>query len=101
MSFLVIVTLLYFLPSLIGLQKRHSLAIFLTNFFLGWTIVGWFVVLLWAVGAAPNVPDVYIRNQMVPVAAGPSVQGGLGYCNHCGAPHFHGAQFCSVCGKLV
>jgi len=101
MSFVIIVGILYFLPSLIGLHKRHSLAIFLTNFFLGWTIVGWFVALLWAVGAAPRMPALYVRNELIPVPAGVPVSGGLGHCHHCGAPHFHGAQFCSVCGKLV
>lgn len=99
MSFLVLVALLYFLPSLLGLHKRHSLGIFLLNFFFGWTIVGWLVALLWAVGAEPRIPPVYVRNQMVPVPA--MASGGLEYCHQCGAPHFHGAQFCSVCGKLL
>ena len=99
MSFLFILTLLYFLPSLIGLHKRHSLAIFLFNFFLGWTIVGWGVALLWAIGAATYAPPVYVSNRMVPVPA--LATGGVEHCGRCGAPHFHGAQFCSACGKLL
>ncbi|HMH06016.1 MAG TPA: superinfection immunity protein [Terriglobales bacterium] len=41
----------YFLPSLIALarSKRNLLAIFLLNCFLGWTLVGWVVALVWAV----------------------------------------------------
>lgn len=42
---------LYFLPSIIALvrSKRDLFAIFLLNFFLGWTFIGWIVALVWAV----------------------------------------------------
>ncbi|HMK31233.1 MAG TPA: superinfection immunity protein [Terriglobales bacterium] len=42
--------LLYFLPTIIAAvrSKRDTLAIFLLNFFLGWTLVGWIVALVWA-----------------------------------------------------
>jgi len=42
---------MYFLPSIIALArgKRDLLAIFLLNFFLAWTVIGWFVALIWAV----------------------------------------------------
>jgi len=51
-------TVLYFLPSIIGLakSKRDLLAIFLLNFFLGWTMIGWVVALVWA--AKSDVPSV-------------------------------------------
>ena len=41
---------MYFLPSIIALarSKRDTLAIFLLNFFLGVTIIGWIVALVWA-----------------------------------------------------
>jgi hypothetical protein len=41
---------MYFLPSIIALarSKRDLLAIFLLNFFLGWSIIGWIVALIWA-----------------------------------------------------
>jgi hypothetical protein len=47
---LVIVLPLYFLPTIIALSRKKSnhLAIFLLNFFLGWTFVGWIVSLVWA-----------------------------------------------------
>lgn len=40
----------YFFPSIIGwLQKKRNLtAIFMLNFFLGWTVIGWIVALVWA-----------------------------------------------------
>ena len=41
---------LYFLPTIIALarSKRDTLAIFLLNFFLGWSVIGWIVALVWA-----------------------------------------------------
>jgi len=47
---------MYFLPSIIALArgKRDLLAIFLLNFFLGWTVIGWVVALIWA--AKHDVP---------------------------------------------
>ena len=41
---------MYFLPSIIALarSKRDLLTIFLLNLFLGWSIIGWVVALIWA-----------------------------------------------------
>ncbi|HTR67940.1 MAG TPA: superinfection immunity protein [Terriglobales bacterium] len=49
---------LYFLPSILALarNKRDTLAIFLLNLFLGWTIIGWVVSLVWAVKTEVPVP---------------------------------------------
>jgi Superinfection immunity protein len=40
----------YFLPSIIAFSRRHrnSVAIFVLNLFLGWTLVGWVVSLVWS-----------------------------------------------------
>ncbi|MGA9388890.1 MAG: superinfection immunity protein [Candidatus Sulfotelmatobacter sp.] len=45
------VFVMYFLPSIIALarNKRDITAIVLLNFFLGWTMIGWIVALVWAV----------------------------------------------------
>jgi len=42
---------MYFLASIIALarSKRDITAIILLNFFLGWTMIGWIVALVWAV----------------------------------------------------
>ena len=42
---------LYLLPVLISFLRRNKnwLAIFLLNLFLGWTGIGWVVVLVWSV----------------------------------------------------
>jgi len=49
--------LMYFLPSIIALarSKRDLLAIFLLNLFLGWSVIGWIVALVWA--AKSDVPS--------------------------------------------
>jgi len=49
---------MYFLPSIIALarNKRDTLAIFLLNLFLGWSVIGWIVALVWA--AKHEVPVV-------------------------------------------
>ena len=42
---------MYFLPSIVAFarNKRDTAAIVLLNFFLGWTMIGWVVALVWAV----------------------------------------------------
>lgn len=42
--------LMYFLPFAVAMLRRHhnSLAIFMLNFFLGWTGLGWIVALVWS-----------------------------------------------------
>ena len=41
---------LNFLPFIVALarSKRDVLGIFLLNFLLGWTVIGWVVALIWA-----------------------------------------------------
>jgi len=41
---------MYFLPSIVALarSKRDITGIVLLNFFLGWTMIGWVVALVWA-----------------------------------------------------
>lgn len=42
--------LVYFLPAVIGFKRKHqsSLAIFMLNLFLGWTLLFWVASLVWA-----------------------------------------------------
>ncbi len=41
---------LYFLPSIVARKRKKNnfLAIFVLNFFLGWTVWGWVGALVWA-----------------------------------------------------
>jgi len=51
-------TVMYFLPSIIAFarNKRDLLVIFLLNLFLGITVIGWVVALVWAAkNDAPSV----------------------------------------------
>lgn len=53
MAFLLILILggLYFLPFIIALSRdrKNTAAIFLLNLFLGWSLIGWVVALIWSV----------------------------------------------------
>jgi hypothetical protein len=44
----------YFVPTIIAVARRrhNTLAIFILNFFLGWSLVGWVIALVWSVSSA-------------------------------------------------
>jgi hypothetical protein len=46
---------LYFLPSVISFKRRvrARVQVLIVNLFLGWSLLGWFIVLVWAF--SPNV----------------------------------------------
>jgi hypothetical protein len=46
---------LYFVPSMVGFRKTDAVAIFVFNFFLGWTFVGWVLALVWACTKDPVI----------------------------------------------
>lgn len=48
---------LYFLPTIIGLHKPVALKIFVCNFFLGSTLIGWIAALVWALRKPVPVPE--------------------------------------------
>jgi hypothetical protein len=100
-TLILLAILAYFLPSIIGLNKRHAAGIFLLNFFLGWTFIGWIVALLWACASdvpapVPASPLVYsnVYSHVLAVPEGPG-----NYCSRCGNIRFPSARFCSVCGS--
>ena len=59
--FLVIGLCIYFLPAAIGWNKRNSSAILALNFFLGWTLIGWVIALVWAL--SKDSTPIIISNQ--------------------------------------
>ncbi len=81
---------LYFLPAIIGRDKRDAAGIFLLNLFLGWTVIGWVIALIWACTAG-----YYARVYSIPL-----LMGGR-YCCQCGSATYPGAHFCSGCGCTV
>jgi hypothetical protein len=50
---------LYMLPAIVALARFHhnSASIFLVNFFLGWTFLGWVAALVWAVMPVQHNPS--------------------------------------------
>ena len=58
LEFLLILALffIYFVPSIIAYSNEHRnvLAIFVLNLFLGYTLVGWVLALIWAVYKEPE-----------------------------------------------
>jgi hypothetical protein len=87
-SFLIL-TALYFLPSIIGKDKRDALGIFLLNLFLGWTLIGWVVAFLWACASERSTHVAY------------APAGGARFCSHCGTPAVPVVQYCGSCGSRV
>jgi hypothetical protein len=47
---------IYFVPTFIARskKKRNAAAIFALNLFLGWTLVGWVIALVWALMVEPD-----------------------------------------------
>jgi Superinfection immunity protein len=83
-------TLLYFLPTIVGRHKHDALGIFVINLLFGWTMIGWIIALLWACAAEPCVPVHYL-----PVMASGR------FCCQCGSLSPAGAHFCPGCGHVV
>ncbi len=54
---------LYFMPTIVavGRGKANAAAIGALNFFLGWSVIGWIVSLVWALAA--DAPTQYINVQ--------------------------------------
>jgi hypothetical protein len=46
---LIILALVYFIPTMVGWNHKNGTAILLLNLFLGWTFIGWVAALIWAV----------------------------------------------------
>jgi uncharacterized membrane protein YqaE (UPF0057 family) len=84
--------LLYFLPSFIGHRKQGFTGIFLVNLLLGWTVIGWFVALIWAC-TAEEQPRYYAV-----AGYGPSP---ARFCSRCGAAAVGVGAYCWRCGARV
>ena len=92
---------LYFLPTIIGAARHKSnlVGIFLVNLFLGWSVIGWVIALVWSlsierVDQVPYAPR-------IPPAPAPQPQQPGHFCSSCGSPWTPGAQFCVRCGQRL
>lgn len=89
---LIILTVLYFLPAGIAGTRQHRSAgaITLLNLFLGWTVLGWLVALIWAFtgdvhrpappGSETPTPETHVK---CPDCA-ELVRAEARICKHCG-----------------
>ena len=87
---LAICVALYFLPSIVGKDKRNIGAIFTLNLLLGWTLIGWVVALVWAMTQEAPL-QVVIQGPMPPA----------GFCLGCGTAVPANSQFCGKCGHRI
>lgn len=93
MEFVIFAVLLYFMPTIVAMVLREDpLIIFLVNLFLGWTVIGWFAALFWAVAERNALQITQVRT--VPASSGR-------FCSHCGAAASPGAALCPNCGRVV
>jgi hypothetical protein len=55
---------LFFLPTIIAGKRgvNAGFALFFVNLFVGWTVVGWIVCLIWAASGATRAQDAFYRN---------------------------------------
>lgn len=63
------VVAIYFLPTMIAYTRKHERrgAIVLVDLFLGWTLVGWWFALIWAiVGKCEEVKPFYDHERSEP-----------------------------------
>lgn len=61
-----IILIPYFLPTIIALIRNSDRAgaVFVMNFFLGWTIIGWVWALVWAVSPRMQQQSIVINNHL-------------------------------------
>lgn len=55
--------ILYWLPTIIAIarQAHSALGVFLLNLFLGWTVLGWVIALLWSLAADNRTHEIIVR----------------------------------------
>ena len=87
---------LYFLPTIIAAarHKTNLVGIFLVNFLLGWSVIGWIVALVWAISTE--------RVDFTPPAQQTwAPQPARRFCPSCGRENQMGAHFCAFCGHTL
>ena len=96
---------LYFLPTVVAaLRRKKNIApILIVNLFLGWSVIGWVVSLVWALSTeAADVPPVMsavlVQPAVQPTPRHTAVPTGK-LCIHCGKYSQPEARFCASCGQ--
>ena len=54
----------YFLPTIIAMLRKSTSTggIFVLNFFLGWTFIGWIISLVWAISSRTTTTTIIVNN---------------------------------------
>ncbi|MEO8895861.1 MAG: superinfection immunity protein, partial [Rhizomicrobium sp.] len=65
MTFLSVLFLMYWLPTIVAIVRRtpSALGVAMLNFFLGWTVIGWIIALVIALAAYPAERGVVIEGR--------------------------------------
>jgi hypothetical protein len=69
-----IVGFIYFLPAYIGRKKKNASSITLLNLFLGWSLIGWIVALVWATSNDAPEPVIVVQHAAPAPIPAPSAQ---------------------------
>ena len=80
---------IYFLPTLFAFRRQHYNrgAILVLNLFLGWTLIGWVVALVWAcMKPGTATAPLATEDHRTP-------------CPHCGERIITTARVCRFCGR--
>ena len=97
---------IYLLPAFVAAGRRHrnAGAIFALNLFLGWTLLGWVLALVWGMTANTKPADgTQMRRVPCPECREPIIAGAH-RCKHCGSVLSGppaGKRPCPDCGRLA
>ena len=107
-TFLALCFFLYFAPAVVASSRNHtsSTAIWVLNAFLGWTVVGWVLLLIWAFAGRREVlfyPAIAYGLPMAAPGRPPGWQANGAaeterICAACYRPLAPSARYCSMCG---
>ena len=107
MTFLALLFFVYFAPAVVASSRSHtsSAAIWFANFFVGWTVIGWVLCLIWALSGRREVvlyPAVLYGLPRATLGHPPRWQtsdgGAERVCSACYRPLPEAARYCSMCG---
>jgi hypothetical protein len=92
---------IYFIPYIVASKngKQNAGAIGALNFFLGWTLVGWVVALVWAMSKDAQQPAPQVQVNVPAALPTPSpLPGSQKKCPDCAEMILADARKCRFCG---